>query len=123
VAADFRLRFLYGQRAAIRAKGGDGVAIVKALDVTGTAVGTVHFRFEGARVTISSDQLQQTVEASVALDGSTLLIRPNDPALPGSFDVELPEFLPGLRDTGVAESGSGAEIAFELQRPRFEIKR
>ena len=114
-------QLLYGQRAAIRAKRGDGVAIVKALDVTGTAVGTVHVRFEGAGVAVSADQLQQTVEASVALDGSTLLIRPNDPALPGSFDVELPEFLPGLRYTGVAVSGSGAEIAFELQRPRFEI--
>jgi hypothetical protein len=114
-------QLLYGQRAAIRARRGDGVAVLNALDVTGTPAGTVHVRFEGARVAITSDQLQGTVEASVALDGSTLVVRPSDPRLPGPFDVDLPKFLPGIRYTGVAVSGSGAEIAFKLANARFEV--
>jgi LmeA-like phospholipid-binding len=114
-------QLLYGQQAAIRAKRGDGEAILKAIDVTGTQAGTLHVRFERARVEITSDQLPGTIGASVALDGSTLVIRPNDPGLSGSFDVGLPEFLPGLRFTAVAVSSSGAEIAFKLENPTFEV--
>jgi len=114
-------QLLYGQRAAIRARRGEGLAILKTVDLTGTPAGTLHVRFEGARVAITSDQLQGTVVASVALDGSTLVFRPNDSRLPGPFDVDLPKFLPGLRYTGLAVSGSGAEIAFKLASPRFEV--
>jgi hypothetical protein len=114
-------QLLYGQPAAIRARRGEGVALVKALDVPGTPAGTLHVRFEGVKVAITSDQLPGTVDASVALDGSTLVVSSNDPGLPGSFDVELPRFLPGIRFTGVAVSGTGAEIAFELKNPTFEV--
>lgn len=114
-------QLLYGQQAAIRAKRGNGVAILKTIDVTGTQAGTLHVRFEKARVAITSDQLPGTIDASVALEGSMLILRPNDPALSGSFDVELPEFLPGLRFTAVAVSSSGAEIAFKLENPTFEV--
>jgi LmeA-like phospholipid-binding len=116
-------QLLYGKQAAIRAKRGEGVAIVKALDVTRSPLGTLRVRFEGVGVAVTSEQLQRTVDASVAIDGSRLVVRPNDPGFPGSFDVGLPEFLPGLRYTGVAVSSSGAEIAFELENPQFDVNR
>ncbi len=58
------------------------------------------------------ESLQLPVRPSVSLGGLPYIPR----LLSG-------DFLPGLLYTGVGVSGSGAEIAFELQRPRFEIKR
>ena len=114
-------QLLFGTRAAIRAARGDGVAVVTTIDVTATPVGPVRVRFTGGGAVVTSDRLPSPVKATVALSGSGLVVRSGGPALPGSFDVKLPELVAGLRYTNVTSVGSEADLQFVLARPRFEI--
>ncbi len=114
-------QLLYGKRAEIRAARGDGVAVVKTIEVHTTPVGPARVRFSSGGAVIGSDRLQGPVKATVTVSGSSLVVRPDDPALPGSFDVKLPELVAGLRYTKVTVVGSEADLAFVLASPRFEI--
>lgn len=115
-------QLLYGKRADIRAARGDGEAVVNAIDASAAPIGPVRVRFAGGGAVITSDRLQGPVMANVALSGSSLVIRSADPALPGSFDIKLPELVAGLRYTQVTVVGSEADLAFVLASPRFEIR-
>jgi hypothetical protein len=118
-------QLLYGKQAGIRARRGEGVADVRAINVTTTVLGqqaNLRVRFEGGRAVVTSDRLQSPVVASVALEGSTLVVQANDTALPGSFGIKLPELVPDLRYARLAVAGSEAEVTFVLANPRFEVK-
>jgi hypothetical protein len=115
-------QLIYGKSADITADRGDGIAVVEALDVNATTVGSVQVRFEGGVAIVRSERLSQPFEAAVSLDGSTLTLRSTDPAFPGSFDVTLPDLVTDQRYTHLTVSGSQATIAFVLDQPRFGVK-
>jgi hypothetical protein len=96
--------------------------VIKAIDVTTTTVGSVQIRFEGGDAVVTLDRVQQTFRATVSLDGSTLVLRSTDAAFPGSFEVELPSFLPEQRYTQLTPAPSEARIAFVLVDARFEVR-
>jgi hypothetical protein len=114
-------QLLYGKSSDIRADRGDGVAVIRAIAVTATTVGSVRVRFEGGAAIITSERLQRSFEAIASLDGSSLVLRSTDAALPGSFDAKIPLLLPEQRYTRLTLAGSEARIAFELAKPRFEV--
>jgi hypothetical protein len=114
-------QLIYGRRADITADRGDGVVVVRAIEVSAPAIGPVRIRFQGGQAVVRSDRLAQPISATVSLDGGTVVIRSTDSGLPGSFDVELPVLVPEQRYTRLTVSGSGAIIAFEVVEPRFEV--
>jgi hypothetical protein len=114
-------QLLYGSEADITAESGEGVAVIKAITVPDTPVGPVRVRFEGGLAVLTSDRLPGPIVATVAVDGSVLVLTSGDSALPGSLDVQLPKFVAGLRYTEVAVTGSEADIAFAVANPRFRV--
>src|SRR6266516_2604843 len=68
-------QLLYGKRAEIRAARGDGVAVVKTIEVHTTPVGPARVRFSSGGAVIGSDRLQGPVKATVTVSGSSLVVR------------------------------------------------
>jgi hypothetical protein len=115
---------LYGRATTITADRGDGEAVIKALDATLGVLGqeaTFRIRFEGGGAVVTSDQLADPVRATVSLEGSALVIRPDSSAIPASLTVDLPQLIGGLRYTRADVVGSEALIAFVVARPRFDV--
>jgi hypothetical protein len=119
-------QLLYGKQATIRARRGEGTAVVTSADLTTTILGQeteVHILFRGSRVAVTSDRFPVPVEGSVSLDGSVLVVRSDDPRLPISLSAGLPQLVAGLRYTAVRLADFGAELSFALASTRFDVER
>jgi hypothetical protein len=117
-------RILGGEPSTIRARSGEGDASLTAQQLTDAFRGggaPVTVRIEGGQLLIGSDQLPGEVPASVEADGRTLRLRPTDPGLSASFDIEFPAFIEGLVLTGVEVQGRVAVISFRLEEPVFPV--
>jgi LmeA-like phospholipid-binding len=117
-------RLLLRRAGTIHAEEGDGSVdmtdrqLTDAFRARGIPV-TVRFT-EGA-VKVSTESLPTQAKAAFAIEEGNLVLRPVEPALPVSFALDLPEFIPGMT-YGELRFGEGrGRLGFDLRDVNFEV--
>jgi hypothetical protein len=107
---------VFGGAGEVRARHGEGTARMtaaeasQALQASGTRA-TV--QFEQGRVVISSPAFG-SAQATAAVSNGSLVLRSADPSVPISLSIRLPQFISGLRYTGITVSPGTATLRVAL---------
>jgi hypothetical protein len=110
---------LSGADASIRAKRGEGEAVVDGATVAATILGqsvTLNVRFEGDRTVVTGDGLPGDIAVEPQIDAQgDLFLRPQSDLFPVSVTVPLPEVVDGVRYTSLRVRDGAATLGFEVR--------
>jgi LmeA-like phospholipid-binding len=112
---------LSGGNQRVRADSGEGTLTMTEDDVNAALSSDlgVTVRLKDGKVRLSSDQVEGTIEASPRISRGSLLLEPDNSALP-TIRLALPDLADGLTFTGVKITGDQAVFTFELKDASFQ---